>query len=389
MNRFTFFWLPHHSFLRRLRAKWAGKTDGKVIIPGPDDRDNQGKLLFSPYEMLIKQKIDYSIRHLAGDWRSTDRPLHERYCRLQAELASLGNQIKRGDGLLEELEQKHEVALQEQKPFLKELRLTKTVYWPLLLLLALGEFPLNAQVFKIFGERTTMTYLFAGFLAIVLPASAHFLGLLLKRSPFHRESRLEAILTVVAILLPLSLIVAIAYLRQKFLESQGVSSALGIQMTPAAMTAVFISFNIVIFFVAAIASYFAHDQGFDYAQDSFRNTKQSVAACQRQLAILRKRQAAVDEQLAELVARRNSIYEEYRVRAASIKDNMQVLIEVYREHNLRARAKQGSGAGRPSSFADYPPLNTNAVMPATLSWQCDQKNIAALTQTAKSPSPTP
>jgi hypothetical protein len=218
-----------------------------------------------------------------------------------------------------------------------------------------------------------MTYLFAGFLALVLPVGAHFLGLLLKHGGYRREEgRVEAILLTLSVASPIALIVAVAYLRAKFLEGAGVSKALGIEMSPSALTGIFVTFNLFVFLVAALAAYFAHDRGFEYAETNLRNARRSLAEIRKNLALLKSRKEEVDEELAKLRAERQKTYEEFQVQAQSIKDYMQILIEVYRNHNLVARAKAaGTGLPRPKSFDDYPSLNTKAQMPASLTWDCN------------------
>lgn len=354
------------------RAKWAGRQDGRDGIPGMEDP------LFSPFEMSIKQKIDYSVQGIATDWHKLDGPLFEKYCRLKK-----GIQILRArkDELVGELDASKEERRDAEAAWmnaLKQVRLGKIPYALIMGGLAIGEFPLNSQVFAILGERTELTYLFAATLALGLPVAAHLLGLFIHRHPFQKGGSIsERIMTIGMIVAPLAVISGVAFMREKFIESSGVTKTLGISMDPSTVTWIFLAFNLMIFLVALAAAYFAHDPG--YVVDTKRHGDQSKGFSSRnaELIAVRTKLEDKEKELAELSAKRQQTFNQFDYEARSIKDYLQIIMEVYRAENLRERAKAGERSGkRPLSFRDYPPQNTNSRMPAKLDWDCREHEDA-------------
>ena len=47
----------------------------------------------------------------------------------------------------------------------------------------LGEIPLNALVFEIFGENQVMTWIMATIIGLAVPISAHFIGIKFREHP--------------------------------------------------------------------------------------------------------------------------------------------------------------------------------------------------------------
>src|SRR5438445_11732157 len=55
-------------------------------------------------------------------------------------------------------------------------------HWALIVFLAVGEFPLNTVVFRLFGEAESLTYVMASTLAIIIPLIGVFIGVHLRHS---------------------------------------------------------------------------------------------------------------------------------------------------------------------------------------------------------------
>src|ERR671925_548943 len=130
------------------------------------------------------------------------------------------------------------------------------LHWALIGFLAVGEFPLNTVVFRLFGEAEYLTYVMASTLAIVIPLIGVFIGVHLRHSlPKRVGSLLIGILTPAVVGATLY---AVSLLRNTYIVSQfsgsGQVATEGNQMAYALF-----ALNALVFFGAAVASYFAHD----------------------------------------------------------------------------------------------------------------------------------
>src|SRR2546422_9376586 len=104
-----------------------------------------------------------------------------------------------------------------------------------------------------------MTYVISLALAVGLPFGAHALGMLLRKEPFKQGVfTTESIFTVFTRVMPLLGIMAVSYVRQKYLESPTGQAALRIRADPSAVTLVFGSRNPLIFTAGALYSYLTH-----------------------------------------------------------------------------------------------------------------------------------
>jgi len=247
------------------------------------------------------------------------------------------------------------------------------LYAALMLAIAVGEFPLNMIVFQLFGEREMLTQLMAGTLGLVLPAAAHFLGLLLRQG-WLRAGRLSAHPVFIALLVvvPMGVLVGIAYVREKFFEALKPQELFGITVDYQMVTVIFLAINVLIFLLATVAAYVRHDE--------------EAAQCHRRVwaATARGRQArsevATVSQLLE--ARRTRCQQLYNERirtfdrmkheAKEWKDITQKLMEVYRRYNLRQRAD----TTLPKSFEQYPPI-AMLTDDITLEWACGPPTVDA------------
>src|SRR3989442_13674830 len=115
-------------------------------------------------------------------------------------------------------------------------------YLMFMLAILIGEFPLNAIAFRLFGEAEVLTYVMTLVLAVSLVGSAHVLGIFLS---MEKPSKVQLLLLAVGVVAPLGAIFAFALVREASaieLGHAGLRPGLG----PA--TLIFINF-----FVASVA----------------------------------------------------------------------------------------------------------------------------------------
>lgn len=349
----------------RLKALCKGRRDGKLGLPAVDQEQ------WAPFEFRVKQKMDYGMRHLTADWQRLDGKLHEQWCSLQARILVARRQLEQLKEALVDLKQRHSEREESHVPLLKHMRLNRWVYRLLVLALVVGEYPLNAQVFKILGENTVLTMLFAATLALSLPLAAHFLGLILKRLSFENmPSRIERVFAVVVIAIPFAVMSAVAYLREKYMTSTDVLETLGLEMEPTTATLVFLAINTLIFTIGTVASYYSHDPELDYSDLAFENATRDLRSCQLQIEALEEELRRSQVTQEAIGAKREALLKEYRLRGESIRDYLAIILDIYREQNMAARARKHRDTTTPRTFSKYPPVRRDT-LPVGLEWRCD------------------
>lgn len=350
----------------RLKALCKGRRDGKLGLPALDQEE------YAPFEFRVKQKIDYGMRHLTADWQRLDGKLHERYCSLQARVAVARQHLEELRRALERLATDQSEREGSHVPLLKHMRLQPWLYRLLIAVLVIGEYPLNAQVFKILGENTVLTMLFAATLALSLPLAAHFLGLVLKRLSFEAiPSKIERVFAVVIIAMPFAVMAAVAYLREKYMTATDVLDTLGLEMEPATATLVFLAINSLIFTIGTVASYYTHDPELDYSEMALEKATRDLTACKIRIEALEEEIRTARVAQEAIGAQREALLNEYRLRGESIRDYMGIIIDIYREHNMAARARKRGETTPPRTFGKYPPVKRADALPATLEWRCN------------------
>jgi hypothetical protein len=202
---------------------------------------------------------------------------------------------------------------------------------------------MNSIVFDILGEAKLLTYLLAAGLGVIIPLSAHYMGIILRReSPL--ESLKAALKAGILFILVAIVLLGLAYLREKFVAGAGVASLLGIEMDPKMVTILFLSINFLIFAVATLASYMVHIDVTDEKIRSYHITRRSMRDVEELLndtstsldKLIAKRDN-VEEHLSRLMVTREKIFHKNRELAEGHRDTAQWLINIYRTSNMRAR----------------------------------------------------
>jgi hypothetical protein len=181
--------------------------------------------------------------------------------------------------------------------------------------------------------------------------------MLLRKEPFKRGVlTTESIFTVIAMVMPLLGIMAVAFVRQKYFESSSVQAASGVRVDPAAVTLVFIIINLLIFSVAALASYLSHDPVSDNWRKKLKLATRDLEIKQRRFAEVQARQGRVMSQLEKAKAERQNKFDEKKREAEEFRDFVQRMINIYRGANLLTR----QNTARPKKWHEgYPAVGVN------------------------------
>lgn len=219
------------------------------------------------------------------------------------------------------------------------------VYWVLVAILLLGEFPMNMFVFRVFGENEAFNALIALVLGVVLIGCAHLLGDELRQGALR--SRKAIAFTVVLIAAPVALLGLVAWLRQQYLGEIG-GSASG--MSPGALRLLFFVFNLGIYVLAAAASHHVADE------PSLRLHKATIY-----LSRVERAHARAERAVARSRATRHQTWQRFRNLALEIQDAVERLSSIYWRENYSARSDRGNQkTDYPAAYGKAPELEIPA-----------------------------
>lgn len=203
------------------------------------------------------------------------------------------------------------------------------LYWIVIVLILVGEFPLNAVAFRLFGESDLFTYVMTASLAVALVAIAHFLGTLLAREATTTRDR---VLTGVFSVVPVGAIAVISLIRYDYLTRIG-DDAIG----PVLGTLSFAFINLLVFAAAAAWSYLRHDPR------TVVNRRAAVRRAERE-ADRAERRRRERERAAEEEARRR-VEEERRRELEAERERRRQALELEAERHrteLEARKREAT-----------------------------------------------
>lgn len=192
----------------------------------------------------------------------------------------------------------------------------------LILFLAIGEFPLNTIVFRLFGEPEYLTYVMASTLAITIPLLGLFIGVHLRQSVPRTAGNI-----VIGLLIPASVVAAlssISMLRNTYIFSQ-VSLSSSFPTSQENLAYALFALNALVFCGAMVISFFAHDP--DERLDHSRNS----------LVFLDRSSNKVRKKLFRVSTSLNGEIKKAKSQVARIRALTSQRVALYRQANMRVR----------------------------------------------------
>lgn len=241
------------------------------------------------------------------------------------------------------------------------------LYVVLAIAIFLGEVPLNAMVFQIFGENQVMTWIMAVIIGLSVPLSAHFVGIKFREQGGGMMIG-ETLKGATAFGIVAFALYELSLMRQSYLGEN--RDALGLTEQLVHDSFMFFYLNIAVFCAAILIAYLAHDTvpGYQRARDELKIARRKVEKLERARVALLKRAAT------RRAEGKQKIHAEYRDGVNRVglmhgtydqllKEGQELerrcvsllrrLLSVYRRENLRARADKAV----PESFKSTPDLD--------------------------------
>lgn len=353
-----------------------GRQDGANRIPALDSTEP------TPYEIQLLQ----ANRQMAGRVVEACQPRLEK---IEGEIAQwkqysidyLGEiqHIKdqhrteiehcNNDPILRHAEQEKEIAERAYLNKYNQLNRKPLLYIPLwaylifAILIGIGEIPLNALVFNIFGENQIMTWVMSAIIGLCIPLSAHFVGIKVREhgDGFSLPNALKAAFVFVIITIALF---ALALMRQEYLGL--LKDDIGLDDRVVDVSFMFFWLNIAVFVSAILVAYFAHDPVPGYAQlyrdnenakkkstkaqDDHRNDIKTIEEKKIQRTEAANQQKAdAEKTIHRLEAEFDACLKAGQEQEERWQHQLGRDIACYRRENLLARKKSEEGK-RPKSF---------------------------------------
>jgi hypothetical protein len=139
----------------------------------------------------------------------------------------------------------------------------------------LGEIPLNALVFQIFGENQIMTWVMAFIIGLAVPLTAHFIGIKMREhgTGFSLSNSIKALAAFGVVS---GALYGLSVLRQTYLGE--FKQELGLTDVLVESSFLFFWLNIAVFVAAILVAYLAHDSvpGFESLEHGAAATRRKV-----------------------------------------------------------------------------------------------------------------
>ncbi len=334
-----------HRWLLGIEARYRGWRDGRLGIPTADETEAP------PEVWKLKRQGDGVGRRIGAKWVAYDLRLkgetqsHEverrKYARKQQALeADLREEDKRYRERRQELDRK--VRDDELRHADDRWRISTPVYVGALILIFIGEFPLNAVAFNLFGEDRVFTWVMTTALAASLILCAHALGVLWRK---QRPTPRDELIAKALLVFPFLVILGIGLVRQVYVTELGDETAAKLGFIGG--LAVFVVMNALIYVAVFTISYLHHDpetHGVDRVAKDVRRAERRKKRVQRSVDRADWLAEHFDNLKLRWEAAREGSLAEARFEAYRHKDTYEALIHAYWSANRTVgerRAQKG------------------------------------------------
>lgn len=295
-------------FTDESRIQLEGQKDGERNIP------EMGSYMPAMFEQAL---IAYG-----------ERKVQEIYQKASVRIAKLQPLYEAYYQRFHDIDSRFQAIVERNKARKKELGRDVAAPFPymwhlvLILFLAIGEFPLNTIVFRLFGEPEYLTYVMASTLALTIPLLGLFIGIHMRQSIPRTAGNI-----LIGILIPAAVgaaLYAISMLRGTYIVSQASTSA-AVAGNPDSLAYSLFALNTLVFCGALVSAFFAHDP--DEELDHSWNA----------LVFLDRKRSAFRNKLLRTGTKLNGEIKQVKSQVEQARALTSERVALYRQTNLRAR----------------------------------------------------
>jgi len=295
-------------FTDESRIQAEGQKDGEKNIP------QMGSYVSAQFEQALIAHGEQQVQQIYGQ-------ASQRIAKLQPIFEACQKRLEELSARLKPISELYNARKQELGRDVSIL-FPSVLHLVLISFLAIGEFPLNTVVFRLFGEAEYLTYVMASTLAVTIPLLGLFIGMHMRHSiPPLAGNILIGLLTPIAVGAALF---AISVLRNTYIFSQVSTSAVALNQDKLAYS--LFALNTLVFFAALVSSFFAHDP--DQKLDSSHSS----------LLFLDRKRNAVRKQLLQIGTQINGEIKQAKSQIEQVRALTNERVALYRQTNMRHRS---------------------------------------------------
>lgn len=366
-------WWSWH-FMRSSAAR-NGTADGRRCIPHWDDPQS------AEYERELRKKAAGWVQAVKDDWSRIDASLCGSWLQARQAVHRAGDQVRTCSNRLKDARQAYMDKYGADPDHVTQPR--HVFYTVLMVLLFVGELPLNATSLRLLHVPDYVTYIVTLGLAISLLVGAHFLGTLIKEGDFRDYRKLGV--TLLICLVAIVGLVCIAFLREQYIMQMAAEQSEALQKEKS-ITIAFVGLNIMVFVVAMLISYFSYDPVLD-----------AVVKVRKQVEAATGFESASKSSLEKATNAREKAWQRHVAYKEAQQDSYHELIAVYRHANLKVRDVEAERKAstlppapfKPVSFTEaphqlhIPPELEDLKWPQAESQPSEDASVAQLPTTAR------
>lgn len=297
----------------RQRAKEDGSSGiplGDSPLPSPFERElvhaasQVASTVATTYKRALEQvdgKIKAERQHLDSKYKDVLESIEATH-QYEKDAAENVFGLKDSHAQLELCEQRYNALYDELKRD-PVVYIPHWVYITLAFFIFIGEVPLNALVFQMFGENQIMTWVMALIVGLCIPVSAHFIGIKL-REHGRGLSYTNILKGVVAFAIVIAALYGLSVMRTTYLGAM--KESLGLDEPLVQSSFMFFWLNVAVLSAAVVIAYMAHDPvpGYDVLGHKLAHLRRKVTKAEKaKVGLLKaaamKRVAARDKASAE------------------------------------------------------------------------------------------
>lgn len=288
------------------------------------------------FEKELIQVAEGDISREAEKWMERDRELKPKYCQALVAVKAAKQKFHKEDKEAQAALKAFETAEAEYKKLeLPPVSSAWRNFW--LFFIAVAEFPLNSVVFALFGAGKIETFIMAAGLCVAIPVIAHFFGQALRQ---EHKSLTDKALMITMPLIMLLILGAIAFIRAKYFQAARSYNLIGVEMSPTAMTTLFIIINMAIFLVAVLVSYEGTHPDHRFFRAVVRRYREALKKLRKEGSEAEsagRELAQAEQRFQQIRQQRLKIYQQHAQRARTLQQTGEWLAATYRAANLRVR----------------------------------------------------
>jgi hypothetical protein len=315
------------------------------------------------YELELAGIADQDLKLIKVEWAEMDKMLLRDYCGSKKELAGITESLKKEN-------EEHRAALKEYETARKEFEsmpgphLLPKVYWFLMALFFICEFPINALVMSVMGRGLIETYIMAGAICGGILWMSHLVG-----SSFKKLIKNWTVI-IIGLSVTAGLLVGISILREKFFEAQQSQQIIGIKISSTTITFVFILVNAFIFVFASWSSYESSQSDPDKYSVARKRLKSATSDVNKEGSEAVEAKNKLEATLGKFNSAstmRQKAFDKKNSEAEALTSTFEALVHGYRDANLNAR----KSSAMPESFKIDPKDHIKVEGELlSISWDC-------------------